>query len=282
MIAMSKKPIVAILYDFDSTLSPTDMQAYGFIPNMGMTPGEFWGRTTEFSKATGCEKILSYLYTMVDVAREKGIKMTRQYLNECGRNIQFFPGVTTWFKRINEYGESKGVRVEHYLVSSGNREIVEGCAIANEFKQMFACEFIFDKKSGEVIWPKLAINYTQKTQFFFRISKGVFDTTDDDSVNQKVGSRRIPYSNIVCIGEGLTDVPAMLIAKNNGGRSIAVYQKGQEAKVMALKDEGRVNFLALADYSAGRRLEKILHLIINSIAIREQMELFEGQNPDVI
>lgn len=279
---MSKKPIVAILYDFDSTLSPTDMQAYGFIPNMGMTPGEFWGRTTEFSKATGCEKILSYLYTMVDVAREKGIKMTRQYLNECGRNIQFFPGVTTWFKRINEYGESKGVRVEHYLVSSGNREIVEGCAIANEFKQMFACEFIFDKKSGEVIWPKLAINYTQKTQFFFRISKGVFDTTDDDSVNQKVGSRRIPYSNIVYIGDGLTDVPAMLIAKNNGGRSIAVYQKGQEAKVMALKDEGRVNFLALADYSAGRRLEKILHLIINSIAIREQMELFEGQNPDVI
>lgn len=279
---MSKKPIVAILYDFDSTLSPTDMQAYGFIPNMGMTPGEFWGRTTEFSKATGCEKILSYLYTMVDVAREKGIKMTRQYLNECGRNIQFFPGVTTWFKRINEYGESKGVRIEHYLVSSGNREIVEGCAIANEFKQMFACEFIFDKKSGEVIWPKLAINYTQKTQFFFRISKGVFDTTDDDSVNQKVGSRRIPYSNIVYIGDGLTDVPAMLIAKNNGGRSIAVYQKGQEAKVMALKDEGRVNFLALADYSAGRRLEKILHLIINSIAIREQMELFEGQNPDVI
>jgi len=278
---MSKKPIVAILYDFDSTLSPTDMQAYGFIPAMGMTPAEFWGRTSEFSKATGCEKILSYLYTMVDVAREKGIKMTRQFLNECGKNIQFFPGVTTWFKRINEYGESKGVRIEHYLISSGNREIVEGCAIANEFKQIFGCEFIFDKKSGEVIWPKLAINYTQKTQFFFRISKGVFDTTDDDSVNQKSETRRIPYSNIVYIGDGMTDVPSMLIVKNNGGRSIAVYPKGKEAKVMPLKDEGRVNFLALADYSSGRRLEKILHLIINSIAIREQMDYFEGQNPDV-
>ena len=278
---MSKKPIVAILYDFDSTLSPTDMQAYGFIPAMGMTPAEFWGRTSEFSKATGCEKILSYLYTMVDVAREKGIKMTRHFLNECGKNIQFFPGVTTWFKRINEYGESKGVRIEHYLISSGNREIVEGCTIANEFKQIFGCEFIFDKKSGEVIWPKLAINYTQKTQFFFRISKGVFDTTDDDSVNQKSESRRIPYSNIVYIGDGMTDVPSMLIVKNNGGRSIAVYPKGKEAKVMPLKDEGRVNFLALADYSSGRRLEKILHLIINSIAIREQMDYFEGQNPDV-
>lgn len=278
---MSKKPIVAILYDFDSTLSPTDMQAYGFIPAMGMTPAEFWARTSEFSKATGCEKILSYMYTMVDVAREKGIKMTRSFLNECGKNIQFFPGVTTWFKRINEYGESKGVRVEHYLISSGNREIVEGCPIAGEFKQMFGCEFIFDKKSGEVLWPKLAINYTQKTQFFFRISKGVFDTTDDDSVNQKSESRRIPYSNIVYIGDGMTDVPSMLIVKNNGGRSIAVYPKGKEAKVMPLKDDGRVNFLALADYSAGRRLEKILHLIINSIAIREQMDYFEGQNPDV-
>lgn len=277
---MSKKPIIAILYDFDSTLSPTDMQAYSFIPAMGMTPPEFWERTSIFAKETGCEKILSYMYTMVEVAREKGIKMTREYLNECGRNIQFFPGVTTWFKRVNEYAETKGVKVEHYLISSGNKEIVEGCSIAKEFKQIYGCEFIFDKDTHEVIWPKLAINYTQKTQFFFRISKGVFDTTDDDSVNQKSENRRIPYSNIVYIGDGMTDVPSMLIVKNNGGRSIAVYPKGKESKVAALKDGGRVNFVALADYSAGKRLEKIIHLIIDSVAIREQMDYFEGQNPN--
>ena len=276
---MSKKPIVAILYDFDATLSPTDMQAYGFIPAMGMTPDQFWARTGEFSKATGCEKILSYLYTMVAVAREKGIKLTRQFLNECGRSVQFYPGVTTWFKRINEYAETKGVRVEHYLVSSGNKEIVEGCAIAQEFKKLYGCEFIYDKKSGEAIWPKLAINYTQKTQYFFRISKGVFDTTDDDSVNQKSGKRRISYSNFVYIGDGMTDVPSMLIVKNNGGRSIAVYPKGKEQKVIGLKDDGRVNYVAVADYSSGRRLERIMRLISDSAAIRDAMDYFEGQGP---
>lgn len=274
-----KKPIVAILYDFDATLSPTDMQAYGFIPAMGMSAAEFWGRTGEFSKNTGCEKILSYLYTMLATCREKNIKLTRQFLNECGKNIQFYPGVTTWFKRINEYGESKNVKVEHYLVSSGNKEIVEGCAIAQEFKRMFACEFIFDKETKEAIWPKLAINYTQKTQYFFRISKGIFDTTDDDSVNQKVPDRRIPYSNIVYIGDGMTDVPSMLIVKNNGGRSIAVYPKGKEEKVIALKDDGRVNFVSIADYSSNRRLERIVRLIIDSVAIHDQMDYFEGQTP---
>ena len=274
---MSKKPIVAILYDFDSTLSPTDMQAYGFIPSLGMTPAEFWAKTGEFARQTGCEKILSYLYTMNAVAKEKGIKMTREFLNECGKNIQFYPGVTTWFRRINEYGESKGIQVEHYLISSGNKEIVEGCSIANEFKEIYGCEYIFDPETKEVLWPKLAINYTQKTQFFFRISKGVYDTTDDDSVNKHSSQRRIPYSNIIYIGDGMTDVPAMLIVKNNGGHSIAVYPKGKEEKVLPLKDDGRVNFTSLADYSANRRLERIMRLIIDSIAIREQMGMFVSE-----
>ena len=276
---MSKKPILAILYDFDSTLAPTDMQAYGFIPQMGMTPPEFWARTGQFAQATGCEKILSYLYTMVAVAREKGIKLTREFLNECGKNITYYPGVTTWFKRINEYGDKRGVQIEHYLVSSGNREIVEGCSIAPEFKAIFGCEFIFDPETKEAIWPKLAINYTQKTQFFFRISKGIFDTTDDDSVNQKATSRRINYTNFVYIGDGMTDVPSMLLVKNNHGRSIAVYPKGKGDKVLALKDEGRVNYAAEADYSSGKRLEKILQLLIDSAAIRADLDYFEGQSP---
>ena len=272
---MNKKPICAILYDFDSTLSPTDMQAYGFIPQMGMTPAEFWGKTGEFSEKTGCEKILSYLYTMLSVAKEKNIKVTREFLAECGRGIQFFPGVTTWFSRINEYGEKYGVKVEHYLVSSGNKEIVEGCAIAKEFKAIYGCEYIFDEVTGEAIWPKLAINYTQKTQYFFRISKGAIDATDDNAVNQKSHTRRIPYGNIVYIGDGMTDIPSMVIVKNNGGRSIAVYPKGKEDKVGSLYDDGRVNFVSVADYSAGKRLEKFLHLVIQSIAVRQSMDTLE-------
>ena len=272
---MSKKPILAILYDFDSTLAPTDMQAYSFIPQMGMTPAEFWAKTGEFSEKTGCEKILSYLYVMRQVAAEKGIKMDRAFLNECGKAITYFPGVASWFGRINKYGEEHGVVVEHYLVSSGNKEIVEGCSIAHEFKQIYGCEYIFDEETGLATWPKLAINYTQKTQFFFRISKGVSEISDDKSVNEKTPTRRIPYSNIVYIGDGLTDVPSMLLVKNNGGKSIAVYPRGQEEKVNSLVEDERVNYACPADYSPNRRLEKILHLIIKGVAINSDLSMWE-------
>ena len=276
---MNKRPICAILYDFDSTLAVTDMQNFGFIPAMGMTPAEFWGRTGEFTRQTGCEKILSYLYVMNEVAKEKGIKMDEAFLHECGKNIQFFPGVLTWFKRINEYGKAHGVRVEHYLVSSGNKEILKGCPIAKEFKVIYGCEYVFDKKTHEVLWPKLAINYTQKTQYFFRISKGVYDATDDVGVNEKKPERRVPYQNMVYIGDGMTDVPSMIVVKNNYGKSIAVYPKGKEDKVEALKTEGRVNYTCEADYTAGGKLEAIMHLIIQSIAINNSLRREENVNP---
>ena len=266
---MNKKPIVAILYDFDSTLSSSDMQNFGLIPAMGMTPAEFWGATTEFTAETGCEKILSYLYMEMKIAKEKGIKLTKKWLREQGKNIQFFPGVTSWFQRINDYGKEHGVRVEHYLVSSGNKEIVEGCEIAKEFKVMYGCEFIFDKQTGEAIWPKLAINYTQKTQYFFRISKGVYDANDDIGVNEKKPDRRIPYSNMVYIGDGMTDIPSMIIVKNNGGKSIAVYPEGKEDKVQDLYSDGRVNYVCAANYKEGSNLEKVMKLIIQGVQINQ-------------
>lgn len=275
---MNKKPIVAILYDFDSTLAISDMQNFSFIPALGMTPAEFWGATTEFSNKTGVERTLSYLYMMVKMTKEKGIKMTREWLNEQGKAIEFFPGVLTWFQRINDFGNQNGVRIEHYLVSSGNKEIVEGCPIYKEFKVAYACEFLFDSSTKEPIWPKLAVNFTQKTQYFFRISKGVYDATDDIGVNEKRPDRRVPYSNIVYIGDGMTDIPSMIIAKNNGGKSIAVYPKGREEKVQDLYKDGRVNYVCQADYREGKELEKVLQLIIQGIAINERLGMKENRN----
>ena len=246
---------------------------------MGMTPAEFWGATTEFTAETGCEKILSYLYMEMKIAKEKGIKLTKKWLREQGKNIQFFPGVTSWFQRINDYGKEHGVRVEHYLVSSGNKEIVEGCEIAKEFKVMYGCEFIFDKQTGEAIWPKLAINYTQKTQYFFRISKGVYDANDDIGVNEKKPDRRIPYSNMVYIGDGMTDIPSMIIVKNNGGKSIAVYPEGKEDKVQDLYSDGRVNYVCAANYKEGSNLEKVMKLIIQGVQINHQLRSQENKNP---
>jgi len=266
------RPKLAIMYDFDKTLSTTDMQNYTFIPNLGMTPEEFWGSTGEFSKETGVERILSYMYWMIAKAKEKGIKITRDYLRECGKKIKYYPGVETWFKRINEYGKSKGVDIEHYLVSSGTIEIVEGCSIYPEFTKAYGCEYLYNE-NGEPIWPKLAINYTQKTQFFFRIAKGATEVNDDNSVNEKSSKLEIPYSNIVYMGDGMTDIACMTLVKKNGGKSIAVYPKGEDReKVDRIYHDGRVSFTCPADYTSGSKMEKMLKIIIDSVALQNAFD----------
>ncbi len=262
------KPIVAIMYDFDKTLSTTDMQNYSFIPMLGMTPEEFWGATGEFSNKTGCERILSYMYMMIKKSRECGIKLTREVLRENGKNIKYHPGVTTWFDRINAYGNSKGIKIEHYLVSSGTKEILEGCSIYDKFTKVYGCEFLYE--NGVPVWPKLAINYTQKTQFFFRIAKGVFDIKDDNSVNEKIkGSLRIPYSNIVYIGDGMTDVACMTLVNKNHGYSIGVYTDSNREQVDQIRNDKRCRFVVKADYSQDRDMEKVLKLIIDDVSNRE-------------
>ena len=267
---------MAIMYDFDKTLSTTDMQNYAFIPALGMTPDEFWGATGEFSKKTGCERILSYMWMMIKLSKEKGIQCTQKWLNSLGKEVRYYPGVETWFKRINEYGKSKGVRVEHYLVSSGTKEIIDGTSIAKEFKKIYGCEFYYDPETKLPVWPKFAINYTQKTQYFFRISKGITNKTDD-SVNNKTVSRRIPYENMVYLGDGMTDVPCMVLVKQNNGNAIAIYNKKEQGNVSSLLRGGRVNFACLADYSENSDLDKTMKLIIDKISINHTLKCKEEE-----
>ena len=215
------KPIIALMYDFDRTLALQDMQNFSFIPKLGYTPQEFWDKTEDFCKKYDMDKILGYMYMMIHCSKEKGIALNRKFLNECGKNIKFFDGVTTWFNRINEYANSKGLICEHYLITSGNKEIVEGCPIFDDFKQVFGCEYLYSE-SGEAFWPRTIVNYTQKTQYIFRISKGVINTNDDREINEKTPNRRIIYQNMIYMGDGLTDVPCMILVKENGGTTIAV------------------------------------------------------------
>jgi len=266
------KPIVALMYDFDRTLATEDMQNFGFIPNMGYTPSEFWQMTEKFCKKYDTDKILGYMYMMIKTAKEKGIALTREYLYSCGKAIKFYDGVTTWFNRINAYGASKGLQVEHYLITSGNKEIVEGTSIFKEFKQIFGCEYIYDEDSKVAYWPKTMINYTQKTQYVFRVSKGAINDNDDHQVNEKSPSRRVKYENMIYLGDGLTDVPCMIVVKQNNGHSIAVYPNDMRHKVSSLFEDGRVNFICKADYSINSELEKVVKLIIDSLAIRERLD----------
>lgn len=269
---------IGILYDFDKTLCTTDMQEYDFIKNLGMTSDAFWGEAAAITATHEVEKILAYMFVMIKKCKEKGIPLTEEYLRSCGQHVELFNGVLTWFDRINEYGRSQGVEIEHYIISSGTYEIIQGTPIAKYFKRIYACRYMYDE-NGEALWPALAINYTLKTQYIYRISKGTLDVTDDYNLNrqQDESLRRIAYHNMIYIGDGLTDIPCMKLVKERGGKSIAVYPEGNREHVKPLVEDARINYVCVADYSPESPLEKIVKLMIEKMAILEKLNMQEKE-----
>ena len=262
-----KKPTVAILYDFDNTLSTKDMQEYTFIPSVNMSAREFWAETNHVAKTSKMDEILAYMYVMLRKANAADKPITRKAFVGAGKKIKLFPGVKEWFGRINEYGKLHGVKVEHYIISSGLKEIIEGCEIKDEFKEIYASEFHYNV-NGVADWPKLAINYTNKTQFLFRVNKGCLAINDDNELNKSLPAeeRPVPFQNMIYIGDGMTDVPCMKIVKLNGGHSIAIYRTRKVQSVTQLIKDDRVNFVAKADYRSNSELDKLVKDIIDQIA----------------
>ena len=267
---MKQQPIIAFLYDFDKTLCTTDMEDYAFIPSLGMTPREFWSLANGFGHANRMDGILAYMYTMIQESEKRHLPFTRESLREMGRDIVLFPGVKDWFRRINVFGASQGVRVEHYVISSGLREIIEGSGISQEFKEIYASEFYYDE-TGRPVWPKLTVNFTAKTQFVYRINKGVLDVSDDKTLNDSMpdDSKRVPFTNMIYIGDGLSDVPCMKMMRAYGGQAIAVYQESNRVGVEDLLAKGRVDFIFPADYSEGTGLDLKAKNIIRKMAITD-------------
>ncbi|MBQ7417176.1 MAG: haloacid dehalogenase-like hydrolase [Acidaminococcaceae bacterium] len=268
----SKKPIIALMYDFDKTLCTTDMQAYTFIPNLGMSANEFWAKASDLAEKHKMDRILAYMYLMLDEAHIHRKPIRRSDFVALGKDLELYPGVAEWFSRINRFGKEQGVTIKHYIISSGLREIIEGSSIYKEFDDVFAGEFLYDE-NGVACWPKNVVNYTTKTQFLFRINKGVLDISNDDDLNRFTPEedRPVPFRNMIYIGDGLTDVPCMKLVKVNGGCSIAVYQKGKQAKVKDLILDQRVNFIEPADYSEGSQLDQITKDIIVKMAGVEKL-----------
>jgi len=265
--------IIAIMYDFDKTLCTKDMQEYTFIPNLGMTPSEFWSDANKLREVDKMDQVLTYMYLMVKKTEDIGYHLTRDYLNGMGDKIELFPGVTSWFERINQYGKEKGVIIEHYIISSGVKEIIEGSKIGKYFKEIYASEFYYNDK-GYAVWPKIAINYTNKTQFLMRINKGTLDMADDYGINKKMDKkdRRIALSNMIYIGDGLTDVPCMKLTKDGGGVSIAVYTDNSQKVAKGLYDDDRINYMTLADYSEGSRIDRVVKRTIDAMAINAELD----------
>lgn len=265
--------IIAIMYDFDKTLCAKDMQEYTFIPNLGMDAKSFWNEANQVREENKMDQVLTYMYLMFKKMVDNNRSLKRNYLNDMGKEIELFPGVDGWFKRINEYGKEKGMIIEHYIISSGLKEIIEGTKIGKEFKEIYASEFFYNE-DGNAIWPKIAVNYTNKTQFLNRINKGVLDISDDDGLNKKMidDERRIANTNMIYIGDGFTDVPCMKLTKDGGGVSIAVYTEKNQKNAEDLLYDGRINYMVVADYSEGSQIDKIIKKTIDAMAIRIELK----------
>ena len=274
---MRKKAIAALIYDFDGTLSPGNMQEFGFIQAVGKTAREFWTMSDEIAKGQDASNVLSYMKLMFDEARRSGIRLERDRFRSFGKDIKLFEGVEQWFSLVNAYGKSIGVTVEHYINSSGLKEIIEGSPIAPEFKHIFAGSFIYDE-NGEAVWPGIAVDYTAKTQFIFKISKGIFSARDNKRVNASMAEdrKRIPFTNMIYLGDGDTDVPCMKIVGMFGGHSIAVYNPDnphKKATAGKLRRQGRVSFALPAVYTADSPAFRVVKAILDKIKADHELQL---------
>lgn len=275
----NKKPVIAICYDFDGTLSPGNMQEYGFFSGLGQTAAKkFWDDSERKAKENHADPILAYMNHMIEEAKVGNIGTTRESFKTYGKTVEFFPGVEECFNRISDYSKKHNIKIEHYIVSSGLKEMIEGSRIGKKFKKIYACSFIYDNNDAAK-WPAVAVNYTTKTQFLFRINKGIEDDNDNKRVNEFIpeNEREVPFARIIYIGDGLTDIPCMKLVKEKGGNSIAVYDPNNKNKkkkdTEILLSDGRVNFIAEADYSNNSHLDQIVTAVIDNIASKLKLTL---------
>ncbi len=273
----TKKPVVAICYDFDGTLSPGNMQEYGFLPGLSKSDRKnFWDLSAADAKEQNADRILAYMRLMLRKAEESKndanspVKTTRKAMKEYGKDIELFPGVLSWFPRINAFAQTVGLCVEHYIISSGLKEMIEGSPIAREFSKVYACSFMYNN-NDVAMWPAQVVNCTSKTQYLFRINKGAHDLSDTELLNSFIPAdeRPIPFSRMIYIGDGSTDIPCMKVVKEQGGHSIAVYnpkKRGDKSEATKLQTQERVHFCFPADYQEGSPLETAVFAILSKIA----------------
>lgn len=268
---MAKKLIpLAIAYDFDGTLAPGNMQEFDFVPKIGMSKKKFWLEVEDLAREHDADGILMYMKHMLDKAGAAQVPVRKSDFVEFGRSVELFEGVESWFDRIDGYGRTFGLKVEHFIISSGIREMIEGTPIGKKFAAIYASSFVYDHH-GVARWPALAVNYTTKTQFLFRINKGVLNVHDNSRINEYVAKheRPVPFENIVFVGDGDTDIPCFRLVKEQGGHAIAVYKpntRGAKSKAEKLVRDGRVNFIAPANFGEHGEIEIFLKRIIEKVA----------------
>ena len=266
-MATKKNIDVALVYDFDGTLAPGNMQEFGFVKAIGKDSKGFWTKNHELATKNDANEILCYMYLMLQAAKNNNISLKRQSFQKFGSMIKLFNGVEEWFSLINQYGKSKGINVKHYINSSGLKEMTEGTPIAKRFENIYACSFLYNV-DGVAYWPAVAVDYTTKTQFLFKINKGIREISDNRRINEYVAKedRPLPFERMIYLGDGETDVPCMSVVKEQGGHSIAVYgNHKKKATAQRLIKENRVDFMCKADYSENAEIHTTVKLILDKI-----------------
>lgn len=265
-----RRNAIALVYDFDGTLSPQPMQEYTVLPELGITPARFWAEIDAELAAREGENMLVYMRRLVEEAACRGVRLGRRELGALGARVRYFPGVTSWFDRVNGYVRERSggaVRVSHYVVSAGLGEILAGVSIRRHFRRVFASAYHHDAR-GHATFPRVVITDTTKTQYLFRINKGRLDLRENINTHMPERERPVPFANIIYLGDGLTDVPSMTVTRKNGGNAVAVFnprKTGARETCVELLRAGRVNFIAPADYRAGRTLERRVRLLLDSV-----------------
>lgn len=270
---------IALVYDFDGTLSPQPMQEYTVLPKIGIEPREFWAMVNREARETESDPMLVYMRHIIEALDRVKVDVKREDFAAMARAIEYFPGVTTWFARMNAYVRRRSraqVKLRHYLISAGQREILEGVSIRGHFKRIYASEYHFNHH-GVATFPKLLVTDTLKTQFLFRINKGREAVTESINEHMPEAERPIPFPNMIYLGDGMTDVPSMALTKKSGGHSVAVYDpRGDKGRATCVKllDAGRADFIAEADFrkssKLSRRVELLLDAIIADVAYRRE------------
>ena len=270
----------AIVYDFDGTLARGNLQEHSFIPDLGIDHDVFWKDVRRLAKAANADEILVYMQQMIERARKAGKAVTREKLRAHGAEPLFFDGVESWFDRIDSFAADHGLELEHYVISSGIEEMIEGCSIFPKFRQVFASRFIYNER-GEAVWPAVAINYTNKTQFLFRINKGIDSVWDTQAINRwmRPEERPMPFERMIFIGDGDTDIPSMKMVTSQGGCAVAVLDPDRwndplkVSHIHMLIAEDRVNYVAPADYLPSSQLDVIVKGALQRVALRAGLAL---------
>ena len=268
---------LALIYDFDGTLTPKAMQEYTVLPRLGINPEEFWHEVGETTRAHQADEILTYMRLMVEKTEDRGQHLSRGDLTAMAKSIRYFAGVESWFDRMRAYVAERGageVALRQYVISAGLMEIIEGTSIFGNFDRVYASEYFYDHH-GRATWPNLVINDTNKTQFLFRINKGRENLEESINEHMPESDRPIPFQNMIYMGDGLTDVPCMNVVRKNGGYSVAVYRRekpGAKETCQRLLDAGRVDFFSVADYREGKPLDRRIKLMLNVMIARVLQE----------